>query len=309
MIAQFIDYVRGRPAQGAPTHESSHEPSHASRGAARRGLGDTARHALAIGAWTGVALVCVLVGRRFDSPNLAIMAAVFVTSIMSSIVGFSFAAIGGAALALLSKDPLGVLHVMMLCGLANQAAMAWSMRRAFDGPALRPYLVGGALGLPVGIGLWLHAGRAIDTRGLGVVLIVFGLILPALRRWMPRPEGRWIVLATGFVGGLLGGAFEFPGAPVAVLCNLESRDRIRQRAIFQPFMLVMLLPVVLAATVLGGARFGITHVAPGDFFCVPVGLAGVAIGMALFRRMSDQQFSIAVSLQLLMSGLSYLLPR
>jgi uncharacterized membrane protein YfcA len=298
MIAQLLDYVRGRPGGDARRDIAAwRDPN--------RALG----HALTIAAWTAVALFCVIVGRRFDSPNFAIMAAVFVTSIMSSIVGFSFAAIGGAALSLLSRDPLGVLHVMMLCGLANQAAQAWSMRRGFDWPALRPYLAGGVFGLPIGIGLWLRAGQAIDSRGLGAALIVFALILPALRRWLPRPEGRWITVATGFVGGLIGGAFEFPGAPVAVLCNLRDRDRFRQRAIFQPFMLVMLLPVVLAASLLGGGRFGITHVAPGDFFCVPVGLAGVAIGMALFRRMSDRQFSIAVSLQLLMSGLSYLLPR
>ena len=57
------------------------------------------------------------------------MAAVFVAALTSSIAGFAFSAICGAMLFHLLDDPVQVVEIMMICSIAGQALMVWSLRR------------------------------------------------------------------------------------------------------------------------------------------------------------------------------------
>jgi hypothetical protein len=55
------------------------------------------------------------------------MAAVFVAALTSSIAGFAFSAICGAMLFHLLDDPVQVVEIMMICSIAGQALMVWSL--------------------------------------------------------------------------------------------------------------------------------------------------------------------------------------
>ena len=112
-------------------------------------------------------------------------------------------------------------------------------------------------------------------------------------------------LLAGFFGGITGGAAGFPGAAVTVWCSLKGWDKARQRAMFQPFILIMqviaLLGIALAQRGAAQPGFDLTN-----FLFIPASLLGTMVGLRLYSRLSDLQFGRAVNILLIVSGLSYL---
>ena len=46
-------------------------------------------------------------------------------------------------------------------------------------------------------------------------------------------------IVAGFAGGITGGATAMPGAIPTIWCNLKGLSKIQQRAVIQPFILLM----------------------------------------------------------------------
>jgi uncharacterized membrane protein YfcA len=252
-------------------------------------------------------LACAGFGSGWHAPGIGIMAAIALASVVSSIAGFAFSAIAGALLFHLMSDPVPAVQIMMVCSIANQMAMTWSLRRDVQGCSLGVFLIGGLFGLPVGVWLLLHANHAVYVRALGAFLLAYGIWMLLRRPVTLRRQSRALDFAIGWLGGVTGGAAAFPGAPVTIWCGFKGWDKTRQRALFQPFILLMQLAAVVA---IGVAK---PHAGPFPAFdltvlsCIPASLLGTSIGLLLFRWISDRQFAMGVNLLLITSGISYLM--
>ncbi|MDR3535007.1 MAG: sulfite exporter TauE/SafE family protein [Acetobacteraceae bacterium] len=252
---------------------------------------------------------CAVLGAFWTAPGsmtmAAMMVAIFAASVVSSVAGFAFSAIAGAMVFHLVANPIQAVQIMIVCSIANQAAMTWSLRRAVEWRTLSLFLAGGALGLPLGVALLLHADHAAYTAALGVFLVCYGtwmLVRPpiTLRRQHPAFD-----LAVGVLGGITGGAAGFPGAAVTIWCGCKGWDKSRQRALFQPFILLMQVAALVAISVARPAHGYAVGLDAADLLCIPASLLGTALGMMLFQRLSDTQFTRAVNLLLIVSGISY----
>jgi hypothetical protein len=65
---------------------------------------------------------------------------------------------------------------------------------------------------------------------------------------------------------------------------------------------------VAALVMINMVRPGEAHgfgFAAGDLLCIPASLLGTAIGLTFFRGLSDTQFTRAVNVLMIVSGLSY----
>jgi len=261
-----------------------------------------ARWLVLVGASVLSAVLVARHGLHIETTILAIASA----SMLSSIAGFAFSAICGAMLFHLSHDPVQVVQIMITCSIANQAAMSWAMRRDIDWRALSVYLAGGASGLMIGVWLLLHAKPAQYTQILGVFLLLYGLYMLLRRPMVIRRQHTAFDVVAGFLGGITGGAIGFPGATVTIWCGMKGWDKARQRALFQPFILIMqvaaLLGIGLVRSRSGSAGFDIANL-----LFIPASLLGTALGLALYQRMSDRQFARAVNILLIVSGLSYVI--
>jgi len=236
------------------------------------------------------------------SPALAI----FVAALVSSIAGFAFSAICGALLFHLLDAPVQIVHILLVCSIVNQTLAVWSLRRNVEWPAVTPYLVTGMLGAPVGVWLLLHSQPHVYLRVFGAGLVAYSaysLLRPATTLTRGHRVGDWLA---GFVGGLGSGFAAFPGAPVSIWCTMKGWDKLRQRAVYQPFILVMQIATLLVMNILRPSGLAGLGIDAATLSYLPLSLLGTWVGLAVFRRMTDRQFGVAVNALLIVSGLSML---
>lgn len=233
--------------------------------------------------------------------------AVFAAAIVSSVVGFGFAALCGAMLVHLLGDPVRALEITLVWGIASQGMMVWSLRRDIDWHSCPNFLLGAAFGLPIGLYVLLHQSSRLAAKVLGVLLVFYALVA-IWRRPMAVDCQRGIGDAVaGFLGGITGGVAAFPAAPVVVWCSLKGWSKERQRGLFQPVMLILQLAgvAVLAAGEFAGGRH--RDIDWSGLLYLPAVLLGTSLGLALFSRLNDKQFALSVKILLIVSGASLLL--
>jgi uncharacterized membrane protein YfcA len=264
-------------------------------GAAALGGAALAVASSALPSWGGMA-----------APALAI-AAVVLASTLSSIAGFAFSAVCGAMLLHLMNDPVQVVVVMMICSIAIQSLSVVMLWRDVDWRKLLPLLAGGVVGLPVGVWLLLHLGNVWFKEAAGGLLIAYAAYGLLKRPLTIKADSGLLDACVGCLGGITGGLAGFPGAAVTIWCSMKGWDKRRQRATYQPFILIMQVLALLLIQFMGSSvtpGAGVTAIELLLF--VPAALLGTWFGLVIFRRLSDRVFALVVNLLLLVSGIGLL---
>jgi uncharacterized membrane protein YfcA len=227
---------------------------------------------------------------------------VLLASLVSSIAGFAFSALAGSALAWLGMDALHAVQLMVLCSTASQLYAVWKIRESIRWAPLLPLMGGGLLTVPLGVWMLRHVDAAYYVFGLGLLVVAYGCYSVFRREhWVVRGNA-WLDAAAGALGGISGGLAGFPGASVTIWCSLRGWDKVRQRAAYQPYILLMQVVALISLWWQVPARF----TAGQDLPFVPLALIGAIGGMAVFRKLSNRQFQIWVSLLLVVSGVGLL---
>ena len=132
--------------------------------------------------------------------------------------------------------------VIALASVAAQLAGLATLPLAFAWRRLAPYLLGGAVGVPVGV-LALRVAEPATLRfSVGAFLILYALtrLLRLTRLHIGRWGGRRADGVVGLGGGFLGG-FAGLSAPLPLVwLQLRGASAPEQRAIYQPFNLIVL---------------------------------------------------------------------
>ena len=238
-------------------------------------------------------------------PLVQISAAVFTAALVSSVAGFAFSAICGAMLFHLIEDAVVAVQTMMICSIVGQSYMVWWLRRQIEWGHLSVFLAGATVGLPLGVWILFEA-RGLYVHGVGLLLVAYAGFMLLRPRITVRRQHPLLDAAAGLLGGITGGAAAFPGAFVTIWCGLKGWSKERQRALYQPFILLTQVAALLLIVV--------THPATGEGLAItidslvfmPPMLLGTSLGLTLFRRLSDGHFGVVVNLLLIASGLSLL---
>jgi uncharacterized membrane protein YfcA len=225
-------------------------------------------------------------------------AVVLVSALVSSIAGFAFAAIAGCALAYFKMDPASAVRTIVVCSLAIQLYAVWKLRESIRWHRLWPLIFGGASTLPVGVWLLLRLDASMFAAGLGGLLVAYGGFSLMRRETRVVRGGPWTAAVAGALGGLTGGLAGLPGPMVTIWCSRRGWDKQQQRAVYQPYILVM------QALTLVCLRWQAPTVvqATQDLMFVPFALFGAIGGLALYQRLSQRQFHAVTSALLFVSG-------
>jgi len=225
-----------------------------------------------------------------------------VAALVSSVAGFAFCALAGSALAWLGTEPVKAVEAMVLCSIANQLYAVWAIRDAIRWKALLPMLAAGTVTIPFGVWLLLHVDAAYYAAGLGVFLIAYASYM-LLRRTTHVVHGTVFRDAlAGALGGITGGLAGIPGSAVTIWCGMRGWDKLQQRAVYQPYILAMQIVTILCLRFQSPIRMNLAH----DLRFVPFAVLGAMGGLAVFRRLTNSQFQVAVSVLLAVSGVGLL---
>jgi uncharacterized membrane protein YfcA len=230
---------------------------------------------------------------------IAAGAAVFAAALASSIGGFAFSALVGAALLHLYRDPVPAVAMVFCCSIAAQGYGVWALRREIEWRSLVPYLAGGLVTVPLGVYLLNVVPPKVFALCLGIVAMSYAL-WQMFGRELRLPEnarhGNGVV---GALGGLLGGLTGAPSLIMCIWCNLHSWPKERQRALYQPYILAM---QILAIACLGATAP--SRIPLETLFFMPIAVVAAYLGFAIFRRLTTPQFKFVFQGLLIVAGAS-----
>ncbi len=303
--------VRGEPAKRPPSpvaKRSGHPLSamvHASiRWLTGPALGRAALVALAVWAVVESSRLVDAMIQDHDGAwvGIATAAVMLLAALVSSIAGFAFSALAGSALAYLRMEPVHAVQAMVLCSIAIQLYAVVKIRESIRWRSLWPMLIAGAVTIPLGVWMLVHVDATVYAVGLGAFLTCYGCYVLMRREIRVVRGNAWRDAVAGALGGFAGGLAGFPGSFVTIWCSMRGWDKLRQRAVYQPYILVMQIVTIVCL------RWGApVHVdVAGDLTLVPFALLGAIGGLAVFQRMTNKQFQVAVSLLLAVSGVGLL---
>jgi uncharacterized protein len=234
---------------------------------------------------------------------LAIAAILF--GLVSGFAGFAGSAASGAVLLHFFEPQLAV-PLMMLCSIGSQTLSLAALRRFIVWSEVTPLLFGGALGVPLALGVLLLSDAQSFRIGFGVFIAVYALYMLLCRASQRVVDGMAPSkeVALGFTGGFIGGLTAMPGAIPAIWCDLRGLPKERQRTIVQPFTLLM--QVWAVAVLFAGYGPVDERLLSYTIFSLPIVLTGTLIGFAMFGRIDQARFRLVLLLLLLISGCSML---
>jgi hypothetical protein len=227
------------------------------------------------------------------------VAGTFTAALVTGVAGFAFGIVA-AAVWLHFLPPAQTTALIVAYGLIVQGISVWKLRRSIRLVRLIPFLIGGAIGVPIGVELLGWTSPATLRLSVGIVLIFFSLYSLVRPQVAPVTVGKAIDGAIGVLNGIVGGATGLAGIALTIWCTLRGWPRDEQRTVFQP--------VGVAVFLMTGFWLGGTGLIGADtlrLFVIglPVLLAGTWIGLRLYARLDEAGFRKVVLGLLLMSGL------
>ncbi len=229
----------------------------------------------------------------------------FVGGLTSGLAGFAMGlVVSGVWLHVIT--PVETVALIAGYGLLTQAYGTWVLRHALSWRAVAPFIIAGAVGIPLGTFLLTYVNPAYMRIGVGVLLLaysVYGLARPHVR---PVAAGLPTDLGVGFLNGLLGGLTGLSGVIITVWCQMRIAKKDAQRTIFQPVNLAAMAMNLMSLGVAGAITAPTVRLYLLGL--VPV-FAGLWAGLRLYGRLDDAAFRKVILLLLLASGVALIVPK
>lgn len=198
--------------------------------------------------------------------------------------------------------PLQAVSIVVVMSVASGLQGVWLVRGAISMQRRRlaRFLLPALPGIPIGLAaLAIVSASTLKITIAGFMLLYGGFFsaraaLPRLERPTPVVDG-----AVGFLGGVLGGAASLSGALPTMWCAMRPWPKSEVRAVLQPFN-VAVLGITMALLAVGGAYDGATLRLIA--IALPATLVSAQIGIAIFKRLGDDEFRRLIIAMMFVSG-------
>ncbi len=237
----------------------------------------------------------------FDFSTLAlVLTGALLAGFTTGFAGFGTALVA-SGLWFHALPPAMVPPLAVLASVAGQIVGLMTVRRSFDWARTLPYLIGGALGVPVGVMALAAVSPFLLRISIGVFLVLYPAHLLLHRRawqigtWGGKTADGIVGLGGGFLGGFAGLSGPLP----LIWLQLRGGKTDAQRATYQPFNLIVLTLAGIAMAVTGQVT---PHVLWMALLCLPATLGGAWLGARIYVGVSPQTFQRVILGLLFLSG-------
>jgi uncharacterized protein len=236
-----------------------------------------------------------------DFPALAmVLAGALVAGFTRGFAGFGTALVA-SGLWFHALPPAMVPPLVVLASVMGQIVGLMTVRRAFDWTRTLPYLIGGALGVPLGVVALAAVSPFLLRISIGIFLVAYPAHLLLHRRawrigtWGGKTADGIVGLGGGFLGGFAGLSGPLP----LIWLQLRGGAPDAQRATYQPFNLIVLALAGIGMSVSGQVTQPVLWMA---LLCLPATLIGAWLGARIYVGVSPQAFQRVILSLLFLSG-------
>jgi uncharacterized membrane protein YfcA len=236
-----------------------------------------------------------------DPVVIAVIAIVFVAAAVSSTFGFANALIAMPLLALMIDLDIARPLVALVALTIAVVIVLTDWRHVAFSSAWR-LVVSSLVGVPVGFFLLTRIPGTIVKLALAVLILGFA----GYSRIGPRGfalKSEWWTWPFGFVAGILGGAYNTPGPPVAILGSLKKWSAPQFRATFQGYALPISAAITAGHRLTGRLTSGVFWL---YVLSLPVLVLAILLGGWLNRRIQTERFALFIHILLMLIGTSLL---
>jgi len=196
--------------------------------------------------------------------------------------------------------PTSAVALVVVLSFVSGIQGAFAVRQALNWPRLARFLLPACLGLPFGFAMLDALNTGMLKILVGSLLLVFGgffVLRPHFVRW--REDHKIADMGVGFIGGVLGAVAGLSGALPTIWSALHDWHKGEQRAVLQPFNVVILGVV----TVVFGWRGLLDHqLWLAVTVALPFSIISAQIGIYVYRRLSEPQYRQILIWLILISG-------
>ena len=199
-------------------------------------------------------------------------------------------------------EPATAAILTLICSVSAQLQSLKSMRQNFDKRQVLPFVIPGLVGVPLGVLILPYIDAQRFKTACGLFLIIFATSMLMWRTSAAEKEssgGVWAEGAVGFFGGVLGGLAGLSGALPTMWASVRGWPKARKKTLFQVFNLSILGAALLAQLAMG--RFTSKLLVP-TMLALPSTILGAWIGICVYHRLSDRNFSDVVMALIFLSG-------
>ena len=236
-----------------------------------------------------------------DFPALAmVLAGALVAGFTTGFAGFGTALVA-SGLWFHALPPAMVPPLAVLASVMGQIVGLMTVRRAFDWTRTLPYLIGGALGVPLGVVALAAVSPFLLRVSIGIFLVAYPAHLLLHRRawqigtWGGKTADGIVGLGGGFLGGFAGLSGPLP----LIWLQLRGGAPDAQRATYQPFNLIVLALAGIGMSVSGQVTSPVLWMA---LLCLPATLIGAWLGARIYVGVSPRAFQRVILGLLFLSG-------
>jgi uncharacterized membrane protein YfcA len=201
--------------------------------------------------------------------------------------------------------PIQTAALIVGYALLAQTYSIWKLRQAMSWRKVAPFIIGGAVGVPIGALLLTYINPAHLRIGVGVLLVLYSVYSLAKPTLKPVQGGVPTDLGIGFLNGLLGGLTGLGGIIVTVWVQLRGWPKDVQRIVFQP---VILAAQGMTAVSLAFAGAYTAETIKLYLYGLPALAAGIWIGLKLYGKLDEAGFRKVILWLLLISGVALVVP-
>ena len=231
---------------------------------------------------------------------IIVIAGAFLAAFGVGLAGFADALIA-AAVWLHVLPPVQAVPLIMATGMVIHLLSLVYLRKHIELSLLWPFIVGGAIGVPIGTWMLSYVEPKPFRLVIGGFLLAYSLFAFVRPHFKSVAGGRSVDGAVGLVGGVLGGFAGLSGVVPTLWANMRGWRKDVQRGVYQPFIFVM---HGMGLGWLAGSSMLDRSLLTRWLWCLPAVVLGTWLGLKLYRRIDEQQFRRIILVLLFLSGAS-----
>lgn len=223
---------------------------------------------------------------------------IFLASFTESLSGFGVSLVAMALLPFLISLRLATPLVAVVSILVDLSVFL-RYRQSLDLRAIWQMTLAAIFGIPLGLYFLSNLDERVTLTLLGIVLTIYALYALLGKQLLQLTHPLWAYLA-GFLGGILGGAYNAFGPPVIIYADSRAWPPKMFKSNLTGYF-VLCSMVVLVSHAIGG---NLTPQVMSIFWSsLPFMIAGLLVGFSLDRWLKPQVFRQIVLVLLLLMGL------